>query len=152
MKNENQKRKKAEEIVRRHVLLTVENCSDHAPLIDMEPLCDLQSAMFDEICGLYNVKYTKADARAWFSRLSEQFLSDFIEQAGVRFIPERGFLVGNFPLSILAGASTYALGRMLIRQIEKKNVNLREVESLKKEFQQECRKGKHTISQSVQSA
>jgi uncharacterized protein (DUF697 family) len=112
------RRERAEAIIRKHVVLSSGAGLIPIPLADVAAVTAVQVSMLQSLTKLYG------------SELSEQVLQNFITAltggmvarlgASVfKAIPGIGTILGGASMSIMSGASTYAVGRVAKGHLEK---------------------------------
>ncbi len=116
------------------------------PLIDLLFMTSLQLKMMREICVEYGVKFDLRQARAFLFALTGGGASALatIGLSAGKATPA-GVGVG-VSLAVLAGASTYAVGRVFLSQLEKaREMSALDANSAKEEYQELLKEGQEIV-------
>ena len=105
------KRKEADKIVRRHVLYAMGAGLVPVPLIDIAAVTAVQIDMLRQLANLYGSDYSVSNGKAFASALAGSTLAR-LGATVVKSMPGIGTLVGGTSMSILSGASTFAVGKV----------------------------------------
>lgn len=135
-------RKKAEGIIRYHMFMSMGAGAIPIPLADMTAVLALQMDMIKQLAEVYDMDYMDLSGKAFVTSVSGS-LAARTAASLVKFIPGVGSIIGAVSMSIMSGASSYAVGKVCVRYFEK-NVNLEDIDSetAKKIFAEEFKKGK----------
>jgi uncharacterized protein (DUF697 family) len=141
-----QRRERAEAIIRKHVLWSSGAGLIPIPLADVAAVTGVQVSMLQSLTKLYG------------SELSEQVLQNFVTAltggmiarlgaSAIKAIPGIGTLLGGASMSIMSGASTYAVGRVAKGHLEKTG-NLANVDlaKAKREYSTAYESGKDYVA------
>jgi uncharacterized protein (DUF697 family) len=112
------KRQKADSIITNHVLWSMGGGLIPLPLLDVAAVTFVQLDMLEQLARLYDVEYTESVGRSFITALAGTTLTK-IAASAVKAIPGIGSLVGGLSMSILSGASTYALGQVAASQLSR---------------------------------
>lgn len=110
-------REKADSIVRSHVLWSVGSGIIPIPLGDLVALTALQVGMIEQLARLYDVDYRESSGKHFVRALTGTAFAR-LGASLIKFIPGIGTMAGAVAMSIAGGASTYALGQVIISQFE----------------------------------
>lgn len=119
-------REKADAIVRSHVLWSIGSGIIPVPLGDLVALTALQVGMIEQLAKLYDVDYGESSGKNFVRALTGTAFAR-IGASLIKFIPGIGTMAGAVAMSISGGASTYALGQVIISQFEN-HIPLHEVD------------------------
>lgn len=111
----------AEALVRKNVYVAVGVGIVPIPLLDLVAFNGIQLNMLYRLSKLYDVPFRKEAAKSIIATLvsgSGAALLTAPAWSMLKAIPVVGSAVGGLTVSILAGASTYALGRLFIQHFE----------------------------------
>ena len=111
------KRDGANEIVREHVLWALGAGLVPIPLVDMAAVTGVQLDMIRKLCDLYEVEYSESLGKAVLAALAGSTFAR-LGASLIKAVPGVGFLLGGLSMSVLAGASTYAVGQVFITHFE----------------------------------
>lgn len=107
------KKAKAQSIIRSHVLWAMGGGLIPIPLVDFAAVTAIQLEMLQQLAELYGVPYSKSNGKTFVSALT----GTTIARLGASFlkaIPGVGSVLGGASMSIASGASTYAVGQVAI--------------------------------------
>ncbi|WP_051203707.1 DUF697 domain-containing protein [Hugenholtzia roseola] len=107
----------ASEIVQKHVLWSMGSGLIPFPIVDSIAVTVVQLDMLRQISHLYGKEFSENIGKSVISLLTSGFL---VRQGAsfIKAIPILGSVVGGFSFSILAGASTYAIGQVFVQHFE----------------------------------
>ena len=111
------KRMRAEEIVRGHVLWAMGGGLMPLPLLDLAAVTAVQMDMLKQLSDLYEADFSQAMGKTFVTAVTG---STFAKLGASIFkaIPGVGTIVGGLSMSLLSGASTYAVGQIVMAQME----------------------------------
>jgi uncharacterized protein (DUF697 family) len=101
----------AEGIIRSHVLWAMGGGLIPVPLVDLAAVTAIQLDMLQQLAHLYGVDYTQSTGKAFVSALTGTTLAR-LGASFIKTIPGVGSLLGGASMSLLSGASTYAVGQV----------------------------------------
>ncbi len=102
---------RANEIVSNHMYLAVGAGLIPVPVVDFVAVTGIQLDMIKKLANLYHVDFKKNQAKAIVSALTGAGLARLA--AGMtKVIPVIGTILGGVTMSVLSGASTYAIGEV----------------------------------------
>ncbi len=112
------------------------------PVVDFLAVSAIQLDMVRQICAVYGQDFKESQGKAMLSALTGSGLSRLAARA-IKFIPGIGTILGGIAMSVLSGASTYAIGELFKRHFENGGTILDfDVESLKSKYDELFEKGK----------
>lgn len=108
---------KADQIVKNHVMWSMGGGLIPLPLLDLAAVTAIQLDMLKQITNLYEVEYSEQAGKAMVTALTGTTLAK-IGSSFIKAIPGVGTIIGGLSMSILSGASTYAIGQIAINHFE----------------------------------
>ena len=139
-------RKRTEKIIKEHVLWSLGAGLVPLPLIDVAAVTVVQLDMIKQICRSYGKNYSDSEGKVLLSALTGGTLAR-LGASALKALPGIGTLLGGVSMSIMAGASTYAVGRVAIMHFETGGTLFDiDLNSAKKMYDQEFEKGKDYAS------
>lgn len=140
-------RKNADKIIHNHMAWSMGAGLIPVPVVDFFAVSAIQLDMIRQLCKLYEKDFKETDGRAIVSALTGSGLARLGAQA-VKFIPGVGTVLGGITMSILSGASTYAVGGVFKKHFETGGTILDfDMERLKKMYNELFEKGKELASE-----
>ncbi|TVR79356.1 MAG: DUF697 domain-containing protein [Saprospirales bacterium] len=113
-----ERKKNAELIIRNHMVWSMGAGLIPVPIADFFAVGAIQLDMIRQMCKLYDIDFKEKDGKAVVSALTGAGLSRLGANAAIKFIPGLGSVVGGVTMSILSGASTYAIGEAFKNHFE----------------------------------
>jgi len=133
---------KAESIVKNHVLFASGAGAIPIPLVDFAGVTAVQLDMMKKLTNLYGNNYSENVGKAFIASLTSTSLARMGASA-LKAIPVFGSIIGGFSMSIMSGASTYALGNVIINFYERGiSIEDIDVDMAKEIYEEELEKGK----------
>ncbi|MCB9274844.1 MAG: DUF697 domain-containing protein [Lewinellaceae bacterium] len=105
---------RAQEIVKNHVLISMGAGLVPIPILDIAAVTAVQLDMVKNLAQLYGADYSGDFARNLLTTLTGSTLAR-IGASMIKALPGIGTLLGGVSMSIMSGASTYAVGQTFIR-------------------------------------
>ncbi len=119
MSNFNEKTsERAESAVRNHVIWSMGAGFIPIPVADFVAVAAVQLDMVKTLCNIYQVDFKETEGKALVTSITGSGLSRLGANALIKLIPGFGSVFGGLSMSIVSGASTYALGQVFIRHFE----------------------------------
>lgn len=135
-------KKQAEGIIRNHVLLSMGAGAIPIPLADISAVLALQLDMIKQLSDLYEIDYLENTGKAFITAIAGSGIAR-LGASLIKLAPGVGSIIGGISMSVMSGASTYAVGKVYIQYFEKKiNLDNIDPEEAKAMFQKEFREGK----------
>lgn len=103
---------RAETAIRSHVVWSMGAGFIPIPIADFVAVAAVQLDMIRTISSIYGVDFKETEGKALVTSLTGSGLSRLGANAIVKMIPGVGTLFGGLSMSIVSGASTYALGQV----------------------------------------
>jgi uncharacterized protein (DUF697 family) len=139
-------RKVADKIVRGHVIWAMGAGLIPIPLFDLAAVTAIQLDMLKQLADLYGQDFSKSKGKAFVSALTGSTFAA-IGASLIKAIPGVGSIVGGLSMSALSGASTYAVGQVVISHLETSDEFLNvDMDAAKAAYQDAFEKGKDFVS------
>lgn len=146
------KQAEAEAIVNRYIPWSLGAGLIPIPIVDVATLTGVQLKMLGELSRLYNVEFSENSGKSIIASLVGSLGS--VSVAGgtvgslVKAIPGFGPIIGAATLPVIAGASTYAIGKVFTQHFESGGtfLSFNALEG-KKIFQEKFQEGKAKVTQ-----
>lgn len=140
------KRSEANHIVNNHVLWALGGGLIPIPIVDFAAVTAIQMDMLSQLAKLYDVKYTEATGKKLVVALTGTTFAK-LGSSFIKIVPGIGTVLGGLSMSVLSGASTYAVGQVAIEHFESGG-NLFDVdlETAKKMYKDAFEEGKEVAS------
>lgn len=103
---------RVETAIRSHVLWSMGAGFIPIPVADIVAVAAVQLDMIRTISSIYGVDFKETEGKALVTSLTGSGLSRMGANAIVKMIPGVGSLLGGVSMSVVSGASTYALGQV----------------------------------------
>ncbi len=120
------------------------------PLADLAVVSGIQLDLLYRLCRLHGTPFTRQAARGVLTSLLGGAVpglqSAFFASSGLKFIPGVGSAASFFATPVLAGASTYAVGRVFAEHLETGGTLLTfDAQKMKAHFEQAFQDGKRMV-------
>jgi len=112
-----EKQSDADRIIRNHVLISMAGGAVPVPIADLALVTGTQLNMVLKLSELYGKEYSESSARAWIHALAGGIAAR-LGASAIKLIPGVGSLIGGISMVIMSGASTYAMGQVIIKHYE----------------------------------
>lgn len=140
------RRERIDGIIRKHVLWASGAGLIPIPLADVAAVTGVQVSMLRDITRIYKSELSEADLQNFITALTGGMLAR-LGASAVKAIPGIGTLLGGASMSIMSGASTYAVGRVARTQLEASgSLAAVDLERAKREYKQAYESGKDYVS------
>lgn len=107
----------AESTIKNHSLMAAGGGLIPIPLIDFIAVSGIQAELVKNLCGIYQVDFYKNQGKSTISALvGTSFAS--LGASLIKAIPGLGSVLGGVSMSILSGATTYAIGQVFAEHFE----------------------------------
>jgi uncharacterized protein (DUF697 family) len=141
--NNNDRSKRAEKTVRNHVLWSMGAGFIPFPVADFLAVAAVQLDMIKSMSSIYDIDFKETEGKALITSLTGSGLSRLGASALVKMIPFVGTALGGVSMSILSGASTYALGQVFKSHFESGGTFLNfDTDKFRKFYDEQFEKGK----------
>jgi uncharacterized protein (DUF697 family) len=136
----------AETIVKDHVLWAIGAGLVPLPILDIVAVTAVQLDMLKQLATLHSVPFTESEGKAWVSTLAGNVVARVGANA-IKLIPGIGTLIGGVSMSILSGASTYAIGQVATEHFARGGTlgNI-DMSAAKRAYEEELERGKRVAA------
>lgn len=107
----------AQQLIRQHVIWSCGAGLVPVPIADFVAVTAVQVDLIQQLCSLYGVAYSEGTGKVWVGALTGGTLAR-IGASAIKAIPGIGTLLGGLSMSLASGASTYAVGQVIVRHFE----------------------------------
>lgn len=107
------KKELAQSIVKSHVMYSLGAGLVPIPLLDIAAVSVVQLDMLKQLAKLYGKDFKESAGKGWISAISGSMMAR-MGASLVKGIPGIGSILGGVTMSVLSGASTYAIGQVFI--------------------------------------
>ncbi len=111
------KRNEAGKIVRKHVIWALGAGLIPVPVVDITAVTAIQIDMLSQLAKLYEIDYSMTTGKTFVAALTGSTFA-WLGATVVKAIPGIGTIIGGLSMSIMSGASTYAVAQIAIQQFE----------------------------------
>jgi uncharacterized protein (DUF697 family) len=130
-------------IIKNHMLWSMGAGFIPVPIVDFFAVGYLQLDMIRQLSKIYEIDFKEAEGKAIITSITSAGLAKVGAARAVKFIPVVGSVLGGVALSILSGASTYAVGYAFKKHFEAGGTFLDfDLNKLKKNYKDLFEKGK----------
>lgn len=142
----NSKQEAAEKSIRSHMIWSMGAGLIPFPLADLFAVGAVQLDLIRQLCKIYEVDFKEEEGKAIITSLGSSMLAKIGARTAIKLIPGIGTLIGGVTMSVLSGASTYAVGHAFCTHFEKGGTILDiDLNRLKKVYQEKFEKGKEEV-------
>lgn len=145
----------AQDIVKRHALIASGLGLIPIPLVDLAAITATQLKLVKDLSEHYEIEFSSQRGKSLIGALigaSVPGLAAGTTRSLLKMIPGVGGLIGMVTVPILAGASTYAVGRVFIQHFEAGGTLLDfDPAKMKAFFAEQFEKGKTVVSENQES-
>ncbi|MCP4396406.1 MAG: DUF697 domain-containing protein [bacterium] len=135
-----------EKIIKEHVLWSLGAGLLPIPIIDIAAVTLVQLDMLKQLCRVYERDYSASEGKVILSAMTGGTLAR-IGATMLKALPGIGTLLGGVSMSIMAGASTFAVARVAVRHFSDGGDLFNfDLDSAKKVYEEEFEKGKEYAS------
>lgn len=141
---------RSDRIIQEHVLWSIGAGLVPLPILDIVAVSAIQLDMLKQLALLHDVRFSESEGKAWVSALAGNMIARIGANA-LKLIPGIGSIIGGISMSILAGASTYAIGQVAARHFASGGSfgNL-DMSAAKRAYEEELERGKQ-VAQNLSS-
>lgn len=133
----------AEKSIRTHMIWSMGAGLIPFPLADLFSVGAVQLNLIRQLCKIYNVDFKEEEGKAIVTSLTTSLISKMGARTAIKLIPGIGTIIGGVTMSVLSGASTYAVGQAFRTHFEKGGTILDiDLNRLKKVYKEKFEKGK----------
>lgn len=140
------KERKAEKIINTHVMWSLGAGLMPLPLFDIVAVTAIQLDMLHQLADEYDVDFSASTGKTFVAALTGGTLAR-IGASMVKAIPGIGSVVGGISMSVMSGASTYAVGHVAKDYFaEGADLSNVDVDKAKEAYSQKFQQGKQVVS------
>ncbi len=142
-----EKLEQAQKIVKNHVLIALGAGLVPLPILDIAAVTAVQLDMLKQLARHFEVPYYESSGKGMVSALTGSTLAR-IGASVIKAIPGVGTVLGGVSMSIMSGASTYAVGQVFLDHFAAGG-GFHDFDPLKKKdkYQEELEKGKRVAKE-----
>lgn len=138
--------RETDSIVNEHVVWSIGAGLVPVPILDIAAVSAIQLDMLKQLSSHYGIKYTESEGKVWLSALTGTMAAKLAANA-IKLIPGIGSVIGGVSMSVLSGASTYALGQVATKHFEGKGtLGSIDLGAAKRIFDEQLEKGKEVAN------
>lgn len=135
-----------EKIIRSHVLWAMGGGLIPIPLVDFAAVTAIQLDMLKQLADYYGVNYSQNNGKQFVSALTGTTFAS-IGASVLKAIPGIGTVLGGVSMSVMSGASTYAVGQVAVNLFsDSRALNIFDEEEIKKAYNAAYERGKSYVS------
>lgn len=138
------RRASADALIRRHVLLSSGAGLIPIPLADVAAVTAVQVTMLEELTKLYGERLTRSMLENFVTGLTGGMFAR-IGASAFKLLPGVGTLLGGASMSIMSGASTFAVGQVAKKHLESNGLASADLAKAKREYGEAYEKGKDYV-------
>ena len=116
-RNSEERNAKSEKIIRNHIIWSMGAGLIPIPIADLFAVSAVQLDMIRQLCKQYDIDFKETEGKAIITALAGSGMAR-VGAGAVKVIPGVGSLLGGVTMSVLSGASTYALGQVFKRHFQ----------------------------------
>jgi uncharacterized protein (DUF697 family) len=137
--------RRAQRIIKKHVLWSTGAGLIPIPVADLAAVTAVQVSMLEDLTRLYGVEYSESVLKGFITALTGGMAAQ-LGASAIKAIPGLGSLIGGVSMSVMSGASTYAVGQVARRQFHDAG-DLRKVDmtAVRKEYKKEYEDGRSYV-------
>jgi uncharacterized protein (DUF697 family) len=141
--------KHADSVIRNHMIWSMGmSIVVPLPIADILAVSAVQLDMIRQLCKVYDKDFSETQGKAIVTSLGTSTLARTGARSLIKLIPVVGTIVGGVAVSVLNGASTYAIGEVFKKHFESGGTILDfDTERLKKLYKEKFEKGKKMAEQ-----
>lgn len=111
------RRARADRVIKKHVLWSTGAGLIPIPVADLAAVTAVQVSMLEELAVTYGVQYSESVLKSFVTALSGGMAAR-LGASALKAIPGLGSVIGGVSMSVMSGASTYAIGQVARRQFD----------------------------------
>ena len=140
--------KEVDSVIRNHLVWSMGAGFIPVPVADFFAVSAIQLDMVRQLCRVYDIEFKETEGKAIISSITSSGLARLAARTVIKFIPGAGSFIGGMAVSIMSGASTYALGQAFRRHFETGGTFLDfDLSRLKKIYDDMFEKGKEVAKE-----
>lgn len=139
----NHRDQEADAVIRNHLVWAMGAGFIPVPIADFFAVGAIQLDMVRQLCRVYEIEFKETEGKAIISSITSSGLARLAARTVVKFIPGAGSFIGGMAVSVMSGASSYALGQAFKKHFETGGTFLDfDLSRLKKIYDEMFEKGK----------
>lgn len=135
----------AETAIKTHALYAAGGGLIPIPIVDFLAVSGIQIDLVQNLCQIYNLNFYKHQGKSLISALAGTSLAT-LGSSFIKAIPGVGSFLGGVSMSLLSGASTYAIGQVFAQHFENggtmEDLNAEEFQAF---YKQKVEEGKKVV-------
>ncbi|HRX29581.1 MAG TPA: DUF697 domain-containing protein [Saprospiraceae bacterium] len=141
--NEETRSTAASSLIRSHMIWSMGAGVIPVPMVDFLAVSAIQMDMVKQLSALYGIEFNKSKGKAVITALTSTSLAKMGASRMIKMVPVIGSVLGAVTMSVLSGASTYAIGEVFKKHFETGGTFLDfDTDRLKKQYDEKFEKGK----------
>lgn len=137
------KQESSDKAIRTHMIWSMGAGLIPFPLADLFTVGAVQLNLIRQLCKIYDVDFKEEEGKAIITSLTSSMIAKIGARTAIKLIPGIGTVIGGVTMSVLSGASTYAVGQAFRTHFEKGGTILDiDLNRIKKVYQEKFEKGK----------
>ena len=138
----------ADTVIRSHVMYSMASGAIPVAIADLAAVSAVQLDMVRALCEVYDADFSVKRGKALVTSITTAALARGAAASVVKLVPFAGTLVGSVAGSVMAGASSFALGQAFKTHLSAGGTFLDlDVERLRRIYREQFEKGKETVRQ-----
>ena len=138
--------KHADTVIRNHVMWSAASGAIPIALADVAAVSAVQVDMIRQLCNVFDTDFSATKGKALVSSVTTAALARVGVASVVKMVPIAGTLVGSVTGSVLAGASSFALGQAFKTHLSQGGTFLDiDLDRIKQVYLEQFEKGKETV-------
>jgi len=140
------RRARADRVIKKHVIWSTGAGLIPIPVADLAAVTAVQVSMLEELAVIYGVQYSESVLKSFVTALTGGMAAR-LGASALKAIPGLGSVIGGVSMSVMSGASTYAVGQVAKRQFDD-SADLAKVDlgKAKQDYKEAYEKGKDYVS------
>jgi len=111
------RRARADRVIKKHVIWSTGAGLIPIPVADLAAVTAVQVSMLEELAVIYGVQYSESVLKSFITALTGGMAAR-LGASALKAIPGLGSVIGGVSMSVMSGASTYAIGQVARRQFD----------------------------------
>ena len=114
----NHRDQEADAVIRNHLVWAMGAGFIPVPIADFFAVGAIPLDMVRQLCRVYEIEFKETEGKAIISSITSSGLARLAARTVVKFIPGAGSFIGGMAVSVMSGASSYALGQAFKKHFE----------------------------------
>jgi len=136
---------RADRVIKKHVLWASGAGLIPVPLADLAAVTAVQVSMLEDLSKIYEVEFSEPVLRSFATALTGGMIAR-IGASAIKAIPGIGTFLGGASMSIMSGASTYAVGQVAKGQLTSGGLAKADMTRAKSEYGKAYERGKEFVA------